>query len=130
MVDPRPGDVVDGWRLELSLEAKNGVNFIVAAALVWAGVAVIWTTSFSAYHRSIMTFVAASLLLPLAFALSKLFGAKWSVERNPIEPLGLWLNFAQLCYFPFLVFVLLVWLLCATERPPRSRMPRRDSEIA
>jgi hypothetical protein len=45
-------------------------------------------------------------MLPLAALLSKLFKTSWRVDGNPLEPLGLWLNFAQLFYFPFLFFVL------------------------
>ena len=51
--------------------------------------------------------MSGAVLLPLAFGLSKLFKTKWKIENNPLEPLGLWLNFAQLFYFPFLVFILL-----------------------
>ncbi|MEO6837540.1 MAG: hypothetical protein ABI261_08960, partial [Ginsengibacter sp.] len=28
-------------------------------------------------------------------------------ENNPLQPLGLWLNFAQLFYFPFLIFIMI-----------------------
>lgn len=95
------------WRRELSLAAKNGINFILAASIVWSAVAVIWTLPYSAYDLSILTFLAAGLLLPLAWLLSRMLKTAWSLPGNPIEPLGLWLNFAQLCYFPFLIFVLL-----------------------
>lgn len=43
-------------------------------------------------------------LLPLAWIFSKLFSVEWSVKNNALSPLGLWLNFAQLFYFPFLIF--------------------------
>ncbi len=36
-----------------------------------------------------------------------MFHTTWTLKSNPLQPLGLWLNFAQLFYFPFLVFVLL-----------------------
>ena len=45
-------------------------------------------------------------MLPLAFLLSKLFRTTWTIKNNPLQPLGLWLNFAQLFYFPFLFFTL------------------------
>jgi hypothetical protein len=38
--------------------------------------------------------------------LSKLFKTTWTIKNNPLQPLGLWLNFAQLFYFPFLFFTL------------------------
>ena len=107
MTDPSPNEAVHRWRRELSTKAKNGVNFILAAAVVWSLVAFVWTLPYSAYHRSIFTFIAGSLLLPLAWVLSKVLHTQWSIPGNPLEPLGLWLNFAQLCYFPMLVFILL-----------------------
>lgn len=29
------------------------------------------------------------------------------IKNNPLQPLGLWLNFAQLVYFPILIFILI-----------------------
>jgi len=97
----------DRLRLELSVNAKNGVDFIVSATVVWTILGYIWTLPYSAYNRSVLTFIAGSITIPLAFALSKVFKTKWKSPGNPLEPLGLWLNFAQLFYFPFLVFMLL-----------------------
>lgn len=97
----------DRLRLELSVNAKNGVDFIASATIVWLLVAYIWTLPYSPYDRSILTFIVGSITIPLAFGLSKVFKTRWKSPGNPLEPLGLWLNFAQLFYFPFLVFVLL-----------------------
>ena len=92
---------------EIQLEAKNGVDFIIAAAIVWEGIFVIWTLGYTAYDRSVLTFIFGAVLLPLAFGLSKVFKTNWKIKDNPLQPLGLWLNFAQLIYFPFLVFMLI-----------------------
>ena len=43
----------------------------------------------------------------MALGMSKVFKTKWKIKDNPLDPLGLWLNFAQLVYFPFLVFILI-----------------------
>lgn len=51
--------------------------------------------------------MVGAILLPLAFGLSKILKTNWKVKDNPLQPLGLWLNFAQLIYFPFLIFVLI-----------------------
>ncbi|WP_321343367.1 DUF7010 family protein [uncultured Draconibacterium sp.] len=98
---------LDALRIELSIKAKNGIDFILAATIIWCLIAVIWTLPFSAYDRSVFTFIAGSFLLPLAFGLSKLLKTSWKIPENPLQPLGLWLNFAQLFYFPFLVFILI-----------------------
>jgi hypothetical protein len=98
---------LDELKTELSIKAKNGVDFIAAATVVWALIAFIWTLPQSSYNKSVFTFMIGAVMLPLAFALSKVFKTEWTVKDNPLQSLGLWLNFAQLFYFPFLVFVLL-----------------------
>ncbi len=98
---------LDALRADLGAKAKNGIDFILAATIIWIMIAVIWILPFSAYDRSVFTFIVGSLLLPLALGFSKLLKTSWRIPDNPLQPLGLWLNFAQLFYFPFLIFVLL-----------------------
>lgn len=45
-------------------------------------------------------------MLPLAYALGKLFNTSWKIENNRLNDLGLWLNMAQLFYFPLLFVVI------------------------
>lgn len=92
-------------RLELSVKAKNGLDFIMAAAVVWAAIALVWALPGTAAHKGFITFFVGALTLPLAWGLSKAFGTTWTLPHNPLQPLGLWLNFAQLFYFPFLMFI-------------------------
>jgi hypothetical protein len=96
----------DQLRVELSIKAKNGIDFIASASIVWLAISYIWTLDTTSYNKSILTFCVGAVMLPLAGLLSKLFKTKWKVKGNPLEPLGLWLNFAQLFYFPFLFFTL------------------------
>lgn len=96
---------LDQLRLELSVKAKNGLDFILAAVVVWAAIAGVWLLPNSASHNGFITFFVGSLLLPLARLLSKPLRTTWTLPHNPLQPLGLWLNFAQLFYFPLLVFV-------------------------
>ena len=92
-------------KLELSVRAKNGLDFIVAATIVWVVIAFVWTLPYPPAQLSFITFFVGALLLPLAWLLSKAFGTTWTLAHNPLQPLGLWLNFAQLFYFPILMFV-------------------------
>jgi len=94
-------------RTELSVKAKNGINFTLAASIVWLIIAYVWTLRFEPYDKSIFVFIVGPLLLPLAFLFSKLFKTEWKIAGNPLQPLGLWLNFAQLFYFPFLVLTMI-----------------------
>ncbi len=94
-------------KLEIQLQAKNGIDFILSAGILWLIISYIWTLEYTSYDRSIFTFIIGVILLPLAFGLSKVLKTNWKVKDNPLQPLGLWLNFAQLIYFPFLIFILI-----------------------
>lgn len=98
---------LDALRDQLSVESKNGIDFTTAATIVWAVIAYIWTLNMSSYNRSVLVFIAGGPMLPLALLFSKVYKTKWKIENNPLQPLGLWLNFAQLLYFPFLIFILI-----------------------
>lgn len=92
-------------KLELSVKAKNGLDFIMAASAVWAAIAVVWLLPGTLAQKGFITFFLGSATLPLAWLLSKALGTTWTLPHNPLQPLGLWLNFAQLFYFPFLIFI-------------------------
>jgi uncharacterized membrane protein YdcZ (DUF606 family) len=90
---------------EIRLKAKNGVDFIMAAAVCWFGLFIIWRfTHSSPWEKNVITFMVGGIMLPLAFVFSKIAKTNWKIKDNPLQPLGLWLNFAQLIYFPFLFF--------------------------
>lgn len=94
-------------KLELAINAKSGVDFILSAGIIWLAIYFIWTFNISSYDKSVFSFMVGSILLPLAFGLSKILKTNWKVKNNPLQPLGLWLNFAQLIYFPILIFILI-----------------------
>jgi len=69
------------------------------------------------YNQSVLTFCVGTFMLPLAGLFSKIFKTTaglfskifkttWTLKDNPLNSLGLWLNFAQLFYFPILFFTL------------------------
>jgi len=97
---------LNSLKTDLSVKAKNGMDFTLSASIIWLGIAYIWTLSARSYDKSVLTFIAGAFMLPLAFGLSKVLKTQWNTT-NPLESLGLWLNFAQLFYFPFLVFTLM-----------------------
>ena len=98
---------LDQLRLDLTLKAKNGLNFILAAAIIWLLIAYIWTLPYTAGGKGTLTFMVGGLMLPLAWLFSKFLHTEWAIPNNPLQPLGLWLNVAQLAYFPILLFVYL-----------------------
>lgn len=94
----------DQFRLELSVKAKNGINFIMAATICWGLIALIWMNQGNPTQQALFTFFAVGPMMPFAWLFSKILKTVWTVENNPLNPLGLWLNFSQLFYFPF-VFI-------------------------
>jgi hypothetical protein len=92
-------------QLELSVKAKNGLDFILAASIVWAAIAFVWTLPNPPALNGFITFFVGAAVLPLAWVFSKLLGTTWTIVHNPLQPLGLWLNFAQLFYFPILLLM-------------------------
>ncbi len=100
-------DSLDKLRVKLSVKSKNGLDFTLAAGIVWLVIAWVWTLDFKSYDKSVFTFIIGALLMPLALLFSKIFKTAWTDKDNPLQPLGLWLNFSQLFYFPFLVFSLI-----------------------
>jgi hypothetical protein len=93
---------------EIQLKAKNGIDFIFAASIIWFGIFLIWKyTNNTSYDKSVFTFIFGAILIPLALGFSKILKTNWKIKDNPLQPLGLWLNFAQLIYFPFLIFILI-----------------------
>ena len=101
-----PASPVDIYRQDLVAGAKSGVDFMCAATLLWLAIALIWRMEYSEYDKSVFTFIVGAVMLPLAWLFSRLIGTDWKMPDNPLSPLGLWLNFAQLFYFPFLIYFL------------------------
>lgn len=91
-------------RHEVIVENKNGVNFIVAASICWLLISITWLLPLSEQNKAIYTFFCTAPMMPLAYLFSKVFNTTWKIKNNPLNELGLWLNFAQLFYFPF-VFI-------------------------
>ena len=98
---------LDKLRTRLSVESKNGIDFTIAATIIWGLIAFIWSLDVDLYSKSVLVFIAAAPLFPLAFLFSKILKTNWKVKDNPLQPLGLWLNISQLFYFTFLIFVLI-----------------------
>lgn len=99
-------ETFDKLRIEQSIKSKNGIDFLLAASLIWLIVAIIWTLGYNAYSKSVLTFMATGLMMPMALVFARILKTSWKNENNPLHSLGLWLNLAQLFYFPLLVFAL------------------------
>ena len=94
-------------RTEIVLSNKNGINFILAASICWITIAFIWMGHADSGKLVLYSFIATMPMLPLAYLFGKIFKTSWKIEDNALNDLGLWLNLAQLFYFPLLIVVLM-----------------------
>lgn len=53
-------------KTEIQFQAKNGIDFILSAGIVWLAISFIWTLEYTSYNRSIFTFIIGAILLLLA----------------------------------------------------------------
>ena len=59
-------------KLEIQLQAKNGIDFILSGGILWLIIYFLWTLDYTSYNKSILTFMVGAILLPLALGLSKI----------------------------------------------------------
>lgn len=89
-------------RNELSVRGKNGIGFITSAFIIWSIITIIFLQSTGTYQKNIYMLFSTGLMFPFSVAISTLIKADWKFENNPLGGLGLYLNIAQLIYFPIL----------------------------
>lgn len=93
-------------RHELSIKGKNGISFLSSAVVIWIIITVIFLLPFELEFKNMLTLFSTGLLFPLSIALSHFMKADWKFDKIPLGTLGLFLNLAQLVYFPILVWAL------------------------
>ena len=67
-------------------------------------VLVIFLFPYEIESKNILTLFSTGITFPLAILISKVIKADWKVNDNPLGMLGLYINLAQLMYFPILFF--------------------------
>ncbi len=93
---------LNGVRNELSVRGKNGIGFLLSAIVIWSIITIIFLQSIEIYQKNIYMLFSTGLMFPLSVGLSTLIKADWKLKNNPLGHLGLYLNLAQLIYFPIL----------------------------
>ncbi|WP_179107196.1 DUF7010 family protein [Sediminibacillus massiliensis] len=90
-------------RNELSVRGKNGIGFLLSAAVIWSIITIIFIQpSIDTYQKNIYMLFSTGLMFPLSVGISTVIKADWKLENNPLGNLGLFLNLAQIIYFPIL----------------------------
>src|SRR5690606_14576468 len=100
-------ECINRWQTDLSISSGNGLDFIFAGVVVWGLSTCIWSLDFTPYTKAVLVLFATGLLFPLAWLFSMLLKTNWKNSSNPLRPLALWFNVAQLFYMPMLALVLL-----------------------
>ncbi|MRG88306.1 DUF7010 family protein [Salinibacillus xinjiangensis] len=93
---------IDALRNQLSIKSKNGVSFLLAATVIWTIITIIFIFPNEVIQKNIFMLWTVGLMFPLAVLMSKLCKAEWKSNDNPLGVLGLYLNLAQLMYFPII----------------------------
>ena len=89
-------------RNELSVRGKNGIGFLISAVVIWSIITVLFIQPIEVNQKNIYMLFSTGLMFPLSVGISTLIKADWKLENNPLGNLGLFLNLAQIVYFPIL----------------------------
>ena len=78
---------------------KKGLPFIMASVVIWSLIMIIQFMDKSTVTKNLYTFMSSSLLMPLAFAFSKVLKADiFKRTDNPINKLGFLCTMNQMLY--------------------------------
>lgn len=98
----------EALRLQCAVSQRKGLHFILTSVLIWTIILVIHLSSLPIYSKNLFTFCASSLLVPIAFMISKLIKAQFSDKINPMNQLGFLLTMNQ-----FLYLLIAMWVYAA-----------------
>ncbi len=89
---------------DASVKGKNGIAFIIAATIIWSAITIVYLLALPLETKNVILLFLPACLFPLALAVSALIKADWKLADNPLGMLGLFLNLAQLIYFPMIIW--------------------------
>ena len=95
---------IDELRSELSIKCKNGLPFLMSATIVWLMIFLVFLLPLEIKTKNIYTFFCTGVMFPVAILIANIIKAEWKSNDSPIGMLGLYLNLAQLMYFPILFY--------------------------
>ncbi|WP_280771595.1 DUF7010 family protein [Salipaludibacillus daqingensis] len=98
---------LDETRNDLSIRGKNGTGFLLAAFVIWSIITLIFLQSIEIHQKNIYMLFSTGLMFPLSVGMSTFIKADWKLKNNPFGNLGLYLNLAQLVYFPIIFWAII-----------------------
>ncbi|NLO41269.1 MAG: hypothetical protein GX115_17620 [Ruminiclostridium sp.] len=97
---------IEAARQDISIRCKKGLPFILAAAVLWTAITIIYALpSLLLWQKIYLTFFCSTPLIPLALLISKLIKAEFSVKNNPLSQLGFYFSIGQMLYFPIIMWM-------------------------
>ncbi|PID22992.1 hypothetical protein CSV61_00610 [Sporosarcina sp. P3] len=98
---------IDDMRNDLSIKGKNGISFLLSASVIWLIITIIFMQSIEIAQKNIWMLFSTGLMFPLSIGISYVLKAEWKFDNNALGSLGLYLNLAQIIYFPILFWSML-----------------------
>lgn len=97
---------LDELRTDIAKRGKKGLPFIIASVIIWCAVLVAWVIPIeNTTTRNLLTFCFTTPLVPLAYMISKIIKAEFSINDNPLSKLGLLFSYNQFLYILIAMWV-------------------------
>ena len=97
---------LDQLRMDIAKRSKKGLHFIIASVIIWCAVLVVWLLPIeNIITKNLLTFCFTTPLLPLAYMISKIIKAEFSVKDNPLNKLGILFSYNQFLYILIAMWV-------------------------
>ncbi len=97
---------LDQLRMDIAKRSKKGLHFIIASVIIWCAVLVVWLLPIeNIITKNLLTFCFTTPLLPLAYMISKIIKAEFSVKNNPLNKLGILFSYNQFLYILIAMWV-------------------------
>jgi len=93
-------------KIDISKRSKKGMSFIVASIVIWCAVLIVWLLPIEdVLTRNLLTFCCTAPLMPIAYFISRMIKAEFSIKGNPLNNLGLLFSLNQLMYILIAMWV-------------------------
>jgi len=97
---------LDELRTDIARRGKKGLHFIIASVIIWCAVVVVWLLPIeNILTKNLLTFCFTTPLVPLAYMISKIIKAEFSINDNPLSKLGFLFSYNQ-----FLYILIAMWI--------------------
>ena len=97
---------LDELRTDIAKRGKKGLPFIIASVIIWCAILGVWVLPIeNTTTRNLLTFCFTTPLVPLAYMISKIIKAEFSINDNPLSKLGLLFSYNQFLYILIAMWV-------------------------